>query len=150
MVKDTLSLVQNEVRDLIKDYQSMESKLAEVSKVLEDVGTLKDQDACHEKRLDEYAEQLDALEEKVIEVSEVGSEEIKNVLETLQSIEEKLSMRLQVVEESLADTNDRVEQLEQNQDLLHQRCDKSDDKMGQIEDYLTKLGEETSKSGKLR
>lgn len=105
LVKDTLSLVQNEVRDLIKDYQSMESKLKEVS--------------------------------------ENGSEEFKNVLETLLSIEEKLSMRLQVVEEGLADTNDRVEQLEQ-------RCDKSDDKMGQIEDYLTKLGEETSKSGKLR
>ena len=112
LVKDTLSLVQNEVRDLIKDYQSMESKLKEVS--------------------------------------ENGSEEFKNVLETLLSIEEKLSMRLQVVEEGLADTNDRVEQLEQNQDLLHQRCDKSDDKMGQIEDYLTKRGEETSKSGKLR
>lgn len=105
LVKDTLSLVQNEVRDLIKDYQSMESKLKEVS--------------------------------------ENGSEEFKNVLETLLSIEEKLSMRLQVVEEELADTNDRVEQLEQ-------RCDKSDDKMGQIEDKLTKLGEETSKSGKLR
>lgn len=105
LVKDTLSLVQNEVRDLIKDYQSMESKLKEVS--------------------------------------ENGSEEFKNVLETLLSIEEKLSMRLQVVEEGLADTNDRVEQLEQ-------RCDKSDDKMGQIEDKLTKLGEETSKSGKLR
>lgn len=105
LVKDTLSLVQNEVRDLIKDYQSMESKLKEVS--------------------------------------ENGSEGFKNVLETLLSIEEKLSMRLQVVEEGLADTNDRVEQLEQ-------RCDKSDDKMGQIEDKLTKLGEETSKSGKLR
>ena len=105
LVKDTLSLVQNEVRDLIKDYQSMESKLKEIS--------------------------------------ENGSEEFKNVLETLLSIEEKLSMRLQVVEEGLADTNDRVEQLEQ-------RCDKSDDKMGQIEDKLTKLGEETSKSGKLR
>ena len=118
MVKDTLSLVKNEVRDLIKDYQSM--------------------DACHEKRLDEHAEQLDA-----------GSEEIKNVLKTLLSIEEKLSMRLQVVEESLADTNDRVQQLEQNQKLLHQRCHKSDDKVGQIEDKLTKLEEETSKSGKL-
>lgn len=83
------------------------------------------------------------MESKLKEVSENGSEEFKNVLETLLSIEEKLSMRLQVVEEELADTNDRVEQLEQ-------RCDKSDDKMGQIEDKLTKLGEETSKSGKLR
>ena len=90
------------------------------------------------------------MESKLKEVSENGSEEFKNVLETLLSIEEKLSMRLQVVEEGLADTNDRVEQLEQNQDLLHQRCDKSDDKLGQIEDKLTKLGEGTSKSGKLR
>ena len=152
MVKDTPSLVQNEVRHLIKDYQSMESKLnfAEVSKVLEDVGTLKDQDACHEKRLDEHAEKVDALEEKAKQVSENRSEEIKNVLETLRSIQEKLSMRLQGVEESLADTNDRVKQVEQNQGLLHQRCDKSDDKVGQIEDKLTKLEEETSKPGKLR
>ena len=105
LVKDTLSLVQNEVRDLIKDYQSIESKGKEVS--------------------------------------ENGSEENKNVLETLLSIEEKLSMRLQVVEEGLADTTDRVEQLEQ-------RCDKSDDKVEQIEDKLTKLEEETSKPGKLR
>ena len=125
----------------------MESKLNFAE---EDVATLKDQDACHEKRLCENTKQLDALEEKLIEVSEIGSEEIKNVLETLLSIEEKLSMRLQVVEEGLADTNVRVEQLEQNQDRLNERCDQSDDKVGQIEDELTKLKEETSKPGKLR
>lgn len=154
LVKDTLCLVQNEVRELIDDYKSMELKLSDTAvlqaKVLEDVATLKDQDACHEKRLYQHTEQLDALEEKLIEVSEIGSEEIKNVLGTLLSIEEKLSMRLQVVEEGLAHTYDRVEQLEQNQDLLHHRCDKADDKVGQIEEELTKLKEETSKPGMLR
>lgn len=69
---------------------------------------------------------------------------------TLLSIEEKLPMRLQVVEEGLADIYERVEQLEQDQDLLNQRCDKADDKVGQIEDELTKLKEETSKPGMLR
>lgn len=154
LVKDTLCLVQNEVRELIDDYKSMELKLSDTAvlqaKVLEDVATLKDQDACHKKRLYQHTEQLDALEEKLIEVSEIGSEEIKNVLGTLLSIEEKLSMRLQVVEEGLADTYERVEQLEQKQDLLNQRCDKADDKVGQIEDELTKLKEETSKPGMLR
>ena len=125
----------------------MESKLNFAE---EDVATLKDQDACHEKRLYDNTKQLDALEEKLTEVSEIGSEEVKNVLETLLSIEEKLSMRLQVVEEGLADTNDRVEQLEQNQDLLNERCDQCDDKVGQIEDELIKLKEETNKPGKLR
>ena len=147
MVKDTLCLVQNEVRNLIKDYRSMESKLNFAE---EDVAILKDQDACNKKMLNENTEQLNALKEKQIKASEIGSEEIKNVLETLLSIEKKVSMRLQSVEEGLAGTNDRVEQLEQNQDLLYERFDQSDDKVGQIEDELTKLKEETSKPGKLR
>ena len=81
------------------------------------------------------------------EYSENRGKEIKNVLKELQSLKAQLFIRLQEVEEGLADTNDRVEQLEQNQDLLHERCDKADDKVDQIEDELTKLKEGTSKPG---
>ena len=119
-------MVQDEVRDLIKDYKTMESQLnlqtKQVSKVSNDVSILQ-------------------------EYSENRGKEIKNVLKELQSLEAQLFIRLQEVEEGLADTNDGVEQLEQNQDLLHKRCDKADDKVEQIEDELTKLKEGTSKPG---
>lgn len=119
-------MVQDEVRDLIKDYKTMESQLnlqtKQVSKVSNDVSILQ-------------------------EYSENRGKEIKNVLKELQSLKAQLFIRLQEVEEGLAVTNDRVEQLEQNQDLLHERCDKADDKVDQIEDELTKLKEGTSKPG---
>ena len=136
MVKDVLYLVQDEVRDLIKTMES----------------TLKDQETWHKKRLDEYHEQLDTeVEEKLQTYSENGSEEIKNVLERLLSFEANLSMRLQAIEEGLADTYGRVEQLEQNQELLNRRCDKADKKVEKIEHELTKLKVGTSsKLGKRR
>lgn len=135
VVKDVLYLVQDEVRDLIKTMDS----------------TLKDQEAWHKKSLDEYHEQLDKVEEKLQTYSENGSEEIKNVLERLLSFEANFSMRLQAIEEELADTYGRVEQLEQYQELLNRRCDKADNKVEEIEDELTKLKIGTpSKLGKRR
>ena len=135
VVKDVLYLVQDEVRDLIKTMES----------------TLKDQEAWHKKRLDEYHEQLDKVEEKLQTYSENGSEETKNVLERLLSFEANLSMRLQAIGEELADTYGRVEQLEQYQELLNRRCDEADNKVERIEDELTKLKIGTSsKLGKRR
>ena len=50
--KDLLHLVQDEVRDLIKDYQTIESQVnlqnKQIDKVEEDVSTLKDQFASQE------------------------------------------------------------------------------------------------------
>ena len=125
--RDLLCLVQDEVKDLIKDYSTIHSQLnlhnKHIAQLKVKVATLKDQDERKETRLVEHHKRLEALEEKPQEESEIRSEEIAKVLERLVSLEAQLSIRLQVVEE-------KVEQLEQTQT-------KTDDRVGQLEQSQT-------------
>ena len=103
--KDLLCLVQDEVKDLIKDYNTIDSQLnlhnKEIAQLEVNVATLKDQDERKEARLVEHHKRLEALEEKLLvqEAAEKRSEEIKKVVERLVSFEAQLSIRLQLVEE---------------------------------------------------
>ena len=89
--KDLLCLVQDEVKDLIKEYSAFKSQLnrqdKQVAKLEEDFAILKDQ----EVRLNEHDERLDALEFR--------SEEITKILERLVSFEEHIRVWLQALEE---------------------------------------------------
>ena len=128
--KGLLCLVQDEVKDLIKDYSTIGSQLnlhnKNIAQLQGNVATLIDQFERREARLVEYHKRLEALEEKLHvqpqEAAEYRSEEIKKVVERLVSFEAQLSIRLQVVEEkverveqTLTTTDDRVGQLEQSQ-----------------------------------
>ena len=110
--RDLLCLVQDEVKDLIKDCSTIHSQLnvhnKQIAQLEVNVATLKDQDECKETRLVEHHKRLEALEEKLQEESEKRIKEITRVLERLVSFEIELSIRLQVVEE-------KVERLEQTQ-----------------------------------
>ena len=125
--RDLLCLVQDEVKDLIKDYSTIHSQLnlhnKQIAQLEVNVATLKDQDQRKETRLVEHHKRLEALEEKLQEESENRIKEIAKVLERLVSFEAQLSIRLQVVEE-------KVEQLEQTQT-------KTDDRVGQLEQRQT-------------
>ena len=129
--RDLLCLVQDELKDLIKDYNTIHSQLNQHNKQIAqlevNVATLTDQDQRKETRLVEHHKRLEALEEKLHvqpqEAAENRSEEIKKVVERLVSFEAQLSIRLQVVEE-------KVEQLEQTQT-------KTDDRVGQLEQSQT-------------
>ena len=129
--RDLLCLVQDELKDLIKDYNTIHSQLNQHNKQIAqlevNVATLTDQDQRKETRLVEHHKRLEALEEKLHvqpqEAAENRSEEIKKVVERLVSLEAQLSIRLQVVEE-------KVEQLEQTQT-------KTDDRVGQLEQSQT-------------
>ena len=105
--KDLLCLVQDEVKDLIKEYSAFKSQLnrqnKQVAKLEEDFAILKDQ----EGRLNEHQERLDALDERLKDASEFRSEEITKILERLMSFEEHTTMWLQALEE-------RVYSLEQS------------------------------------
>ena len=158
--KDLLHLVQDEVRDLIKDYQTIESQVnlqnKQIDKVEEDVSILKDQFSSQE------ASFLSTLEKKLQEVVKNRSEETGQVLKRLLSFEAQLSMRLEFVEVGLAEkvdnleqleqsqtkTDDRVEQLEQSQtntddrvEQLEQSQTKTDDRLEQLEQSQTKTNE---------
>ena len=125
--KDLLCLVQDEVKDLIKDYNTIDSQLnlhnKQIGQLQRNVATLTDEDERKETRLVEHHRRLEAMEENLQEESENRSEEITKVLKSLVSCEAQLSIRLQVVEE-------KVEQLEQTQT-------KADDRVGQLEQSQT-------------
>ena len=125
---DLLSLVQDEVKDLIKDFNIINSQLnlhnRQIAQLQRNVATLIDLYECKDTRLVEHHKRLETQpEEKLEEESENRSKEITKVLERLVSFEAQLSIRLQVVEE-------KVEQLEQTQT-------KTDDRVGQLEQSQT-------------
>ena len=127
--KDLLHLVQDEVRDLIKDYQTIESQVnlqnKQIDKVEEDVSILKDQFPSQEVGF------LSTMEKKLQDFEKNRSEEIGQVLERLLSFEAQLSMRLGLVEVGLAKTVDNLQQLKQSQT-------KTDDRVEQLEQSQTK------------
>ena len=141
--KDLLHLVQDEVRDLIKDYQTMESQVnlqnKQIDKVEEDVSILKDQFSSQEAGF------LSTMEKKLQDFEKNRSEEIGQVLERLLSFEAQLSMRLGLVEVGLAKTVDNLQQLKQSQtktddrvEQLEQSQTKTDDRVDQLEQRQTK------------
>ena len=105
--KDLLCLVQDEVKDLIKEYSAFKSQLnlqnKQVAELEENFAFLKDQ----EGRLNEHQERLDALDERLKDASEFRSEEITQILERLVSFEEHSRVWLQALEQ-------RVYRLEQS------------------------------------
>ena len=127
--RDLLCLVQDEVKDLIKDYSTIHSQLnvhnKQIAQLEVNVATLTDQDQRKETSLVEHHKRLEALEENlhVQQAAEIRSEEIGKVLKRLMSFETQLSIRLQTVEE-------KVDQLEQTQT-------KTDDRVGQLEQSQT-------------
>ena len=125
--RDLLCLVQDEVKDVIKDYNTIDSQLnlhnQQISQLQRNVATLIDLYERKDTRFVEHHKRLETLEEKLQEESENRSEEITKILERLVSFEAQLSIRLQVVEE-------KVEQLEQTQT-------KTDDRVGQLEQSQT-------------
>ena len=174
--RDLLCLVQDEVKDLIKDYNTIDSQLnlhnKEIAQLQVNVATLKDQDERRETRLVEHHKRLEALEEKLLvqEAAEKRSEEIKKVVERLVSFEAQLSIRLQLVEEkieqleqTLTKTDDRVEQLEQSQtnavwqvELLKHiqtetaaKADQLDQRCAEVERIGLQLKTQRDKPGKL-
>lgn len=144
--KDLLHLVQDEVRDLIKDYQTIESQVnlqnKQIDKVEEDVSILKDQFSSQEAGF------LSTMEKKLQEFEKNRSEEIGQVLERLLSFEAQLSRRLELVEVGLAKTVDNLEQLKQSQtkkddrvEQLEQSQTKTDDRVEQLEQSQIKTNE---------
>ena len=125
--RDLLCLVQDEVKDLIKDYNTINSQLnlhnKQIGQLQRNVATLIDLYERKDTRSVEHHKRLEAMEEKLQEESENRSEEITKILERLVSFEAQLSIRLQVVEE-------KVEKLEQTQT-------KTDDRVGQLEQSQT-------------
>ena len=167
--KGLLCLVQDEVKDLIKDYSAISSQVNLHNKSIDqlqgNVATLIDQFERREARLVEHHKRLEALEEKLHvqpqEAAENRSEEIKKVVERLVSFEAQLSIRLPAVEEkvehleeTLTKVDDRVRQLEVER-LKHRqtetaaKADQLDQRCAEVERIGLQLKTQKDKPGKL-
>ena len=172
--RDLLCLVQDEVKDLIKDYSTIGSQLnllnKNIAQLQGNVATLIDQFERREARLVEHHKRLEALEEKLQEESENRSEEITKILERLVSFEAQLSIRLQVVEEKVerleqtqtnivfqvevlkdshTKTADEVELLKQSQTETAAKADQLDERCAEVERIGLQLKTQKDKPGKL-
>ena len=173
--RDLLCLVQDEVKDLIKDYNTIDSQLnlqnKQIAQLQGNVATLIALYERKETRLVEHHKRLETqLEEKLQEESENRSEEITKILERLVSFEAQLSIRLQVVEEKVerleqtqtnivfqvellkdshTKTADEVELLKQSQTETAAKADQLDERCAEVERIGLQLKTQKDKPGKL-
>ena len=110
---DLLTLVQQNVNDLIDDSNNIKSvldqQIKQFTSVQRQVAVLEYSQPCHGTRLDEHDEALKQQQEKLQEVEET----LKRLLRCQKAVHERLSMQVQALQEGLAKTGDKVEQLEQ-------------------------------------
>ena len=111
--RDLLTLVQQNVNDLINDSNIIKSvldqKIKKFASVQKQVAVLEDWQICQGTTLDEHDEVLMQHEEKFQEVDET----LERLLRCRRIVNERLSMQINVLQEGLGKTDDKVGQLEQ-------------------------------------
>ena len=135
--KNLLSLVQQDVKELITKYKKSEAKQSDIQESLAQqkteqtemeniVTSIQEQQSVTRAQLEEHVEQLEA----VLEWREQQMKENDKIVETLVSVEktlnEEILLRTERVEKGLAETDHKVEQLERG-------FAKTDDKVQQLE-----------------
>ena len=147
--RDLLCLVQDEVKDLIKDYSTIHSQLNLHNKQIAQLASLKDEDERKETRLVEHHKRLEALAEKLQEESENRFKEITKILERLVSFEAQLLIRLQVVEEKVELLSDEVQLLKKSQTETAAKANQLDQRWAEVERIGLQLKTQKDKPGKL-
>ena len=151
---DLLTLVQENVNDLIDDSNNVKSvldqQIKQFASVQKQIAVLEDSQLCHGTRLDEHDDILMQQQEKLQEVE--GT--LKRLLHCQKAVHERLSMQVQALQGGLAKTDDKVELLQQGltamtdklehevvqlQQGLIAKTDKVEHKVEQLEQGLTTL-----------
>ncbi|XP_020610668.1 uncharacterized protein LOC110049226 [Orbicella faveolata] len=147
--QNLLSLVQQDVKNLVKDYKTTEESLAQqrvdLTAMQNTVISIQDQQSATRAQLEEHDQQLAA----VLEWKEQQMKENEDILQKLVSVEKMLSeellIRVEGVEKGLAETDNKLEQLEQGfakrdgkVEQLEQAFAKTDDKVKQLEQGFSK------------
>ena len=110
--KDLLTLVQQNVNDLIDDSNNIKSvldqQIKQFASVKTKVAVFEDEQLCQGTKLDEHDEALTQQQEKLQEIKET----LGRLLCCQRAVNERLSMQVQALQEGLSKTDDKVEQLE--------------------------------------
>ena len=147
--QNLLSVVQQDVKELVKSCKTTEESLAkqkvELTEMQSTVTSIQDQQSATKAQLEEHDDQLTA----VLEWKEQQIRENKEILLKLLSVEEMLTeeilIRVEGVEKGLAETGDKVQQLQQvfaktddKVEQLQQGFAKTDDKVNQLQQGFAK------------
>ena len=131
---DLLTLVQENVNDLIDDSNNIKSvldqQIKQFASVQKQVAVLEDSQLCHGTRLDEHNEKLMQQQEELQEVEET----LKRLLHCQKAVHERLSMQVHALQQGLAVTDDKVEQLRQD---LTAKTDKVEHEVELLKQGLT-------------
>ena len=135
-----LSLVQQDVKKLIMDYKTTEESLSQqrvdLTAVQNTVTSIQGQQSATGVQLEEHDEQLAA----VLEWKEQQMKENEEILAKLVSVEkmmsEELLMRVEEVEQGLAETDDKVEQLERGFSRVQKDVSETGKKVKQLEEAV--------------
>ena len=140
--KDLLSLVQTEVKRIIKDLTMLSAQLFQAQKTA----------VVLQVRLDKRDARLDAVEENLQEDEDTRREEMKILAAIEKIFSEELLKRVQGVEESLAVMNTEVKELRfgaTNTDSkvghLEQGLAEASGKVEQLQDGLSNTGSQVEK-----
>jgi len=142
--QNLLSVVQQDVKDLVKNYKTTEEMLSrqrvDLAVMQNTVTSVQDQQSATRTQLEEHDEQLAA----VLEWKEQQMKENEDVLLKLLSVEktlnEELLIRVEGVEKGLVEIDYKVEQLEQ-------RFAKTDDIEEQMGQGFSKVEIDVSETG---
>ena len=153
-----LSVVQQDVKELVKNYKTTEESLAQqrvdLTEMKYTVTSIQYQQSAKRVRLEEHDEQLAA----VLEWKEQQMKENGEILLKLVSVEKMLSeellIRVEGVEKGLAKTDDKVEQLDQGfaktdnkVEQLERGFAKTDDKVEQLKHGFAKVEKNVFETG---
>ena len=158
--QNLLSLVQQDVKKLIRDYKTTEGSLAQrrvdLTALQKSVTSIQDQQSATGAQLKEHDEQLIA----VLEWKEQKMEETREILLKLVSVEKTLSeellIRVEGVEQSVEGMEQRVEVVEQRFEGMEKGNVERDDKMERLEQGFAKVEnkvkqlEETGRSQRMK
>ena len=147
--QNLLSVVQQDVKELVKSCKTTEESLAkqkvELTEMQSTVTSIQDQQSATKAQLEEHDDQLTA----VLEWKEQQMRENKEILLKLLSVKEMLTeellIRVEGVEKGLAETGDKVQQLQQvfaktddKVEQLQQGFAKTNDKVNQLQQGFAK------------
>ena len=140
--KNLLTLVQQNVKDLIDDSSNIKSvldqQIDQFASVKTKVAAFEDQQLCQGTRLDEHDEELIEQQEKLQEVKET----LDRLLCCQRAVNERLSMQVHALQEGLSKTDDKLAQLELGLTAMT-------DKVQHLDQEVESLKMKDFKSGKL-
>ena len=133
--QNLLALVQQDVKKLIMDYKTTEESLGQqrvdLTAMQNIVTSIQDQQSAARAHVEEHDEQLAAVLKWKEKQMKENEEIVLNLVSVEKMLSEELLIRVEGVENRLAETDDKVEKLERG-------FSKTDDKVEQLEQGFAK------------